>query len=140
MTIKKYPQSNLLISGATTKIMIDPGNVTFNNGFTPVQFQGLDGYLITHQHGDHMDPENIKEVVGKSKVYGNSDVLAKLKELGVVAIEIKNKEPFTVGEFEITPIDLPHGQLPGGNPVPPNTGFLVNGILFHPGDGNIAPE
>src|SRR5581483_9725210 len=100
MKITKYPQSHLVIENNGQKILIDPGNITFNNGFTPEQFQGMDGYLITHQHADHLDPENIKKIVGDSKVYGNEDVVGKLKELGVEAIVVKNGEKFMIGEFE----------------------------------------
>lgn len=135
MTIKKYPQSHLLITGNSTKILIDPGYITFEKGFKIAEFQYMDGYLITHQHSDHLDPDRIKEIVGENKVYGNSDVVGKLKELGVEAIQIENGQQFKVGEFEIIPVDLPHFPHPLGNPMPPNSGFIINGVFFHAGDG-----
>ena len=135
MKIKKYPQSHLLITGNNTKILIDPGYITFEKGFKVEEFQGMDGYLITHQHADHLDPERIKEIVGSGKVYGNSDVVEKLKSLGVEGTLVENNKPFKIGEFEITPFDLPHFPHPLGNPMPPNTGYLINGTLFHAGDG-----
>lgn len=135
MNVKKYPQSHLLITGNTTKIMIDPGNITFNKGFEVQEFQGMDGYLITHQHADHMDPNNIKSIVNSGMVYGNKDVVLKLKSIGVEATTIYDKKPFKIGEFEITPYDLPHCKLIDGSDGPPNTGFLINRVFFHPGDG-----
>lgn len=141
MKIKKYPQSHLVITGSSTKIIIDPGSITFAAGFKPEEFQGADAYLITHQHQDHMDPNNIKGIVGRVQgiVYGNADVVAKLKSLGVEAQETKDKQKFTVGEFEITPIDLPHCKMQDDSDGPPNTGFLINNIFFHPGDGDQSP-
>lgn len=142
MRVKKYPQSHLVITGTSTKIIIDPGSITFAAGFKAEEFQGADAYLITHQHQDHMDPANIKGIVGRIQdiVYGNADVVAKLKELEIEAKETHDKEKFQVGEFEITPIDLPHCKMQDGSDGPPNTGFLINNIFFHPGDGDIAPN
>ncbi len=140
MKIKKYPQSHLVITGSSTKIIIDPGSLTFAGGFESSLFQGADAYLITHQHQDHMDPQNIKAVIKDKPVYGNSDVVAKLKTLGVEATEIRDKQKFTVGEFEIMPVDLPHCKMQDGTDGPPNTGFLISGVFFHPGDGDITPQ
>ncbi len=141
MKVTKYPQSHLVIEKNGFRIMIDPGNVTFANGFSPEEFQGCDGYLITHTHSDHLDPENIRIVVGDNKVFGNEDVVNKLKELGIEGQVVKNKETFKVGEFEIIAVDLPHCALPEGmGEPPPNTGFIIDGVLFDPGDGYEAPE
>ncbi len=136
MKITKYPQSHLVIEKGGKKLIIDPGYLSAKNGFSAEQFQGADLYLITHQHGDHLDPENIKQIVGDAPVYGNSDVVIKLKEVGVESgVEVRNREKFSVGGFAIQAVDLPHFPLPNGNPVPPNTGFLIDGVFFHSGDG-----
>ncbi len=136
MKVKKFPQSHLIIEKNGKKLIIDPGYLSAKNGFAPEKFQGADGYLITHQHGDHLDPENIKEIVQDNPVYGNSDVIKKLKEIGVKSgVVVKNLEKFLVEDFEIQAVELPHFPLPNGNPVPPNTGFLVDDIFFHSGDG-----
>lgn len=140
MTVKKYPQSHLVITGTSTKIIIDPGSITFAKGFKIEDFQRADAYLITHQHQDHMDSANIKLIVNGQLVYGNSDVVEKLKSLGVEAQETRDKQKFQVGEFEIMPVDLPHCKMQDGSDGPPNTGFLINGVLFHPGDGDKPPQ
>lgn len=150
MTVKKYPQSHLLITGESagrsTKIIIDPGYVTFEGGFKVEEFQGMDVYLITHQHADHMDPERIREIVGDGKIYGNADVVDKLKGLGIQGVQVNDRQKFTVGEFEITPVDLPHCKMQDGLDGPPNTGYLIKPakgevkVLFHPGDGDKAPQ
>ena len=135
MKVKKYPQSHLVItSDSGKKIIIDPGYLTYKFGFKIEDFKGADGYLITHQHADHLDPETIKEVVGESPVYGNSDVVGKLAEVGVKGTEIRNGEKFSVDGVEITPIDILHFTKPNVT-MPQNTGFLIDGVFFHPGDG-----
>lgn len=140
MKITKYPQSHLLITSQTTKVIIDPGYITFEKGFKVEEFQGMDGYLITHQHADHMDPDRIREIVGNKGVYGNADVVEKLKSLGVEAQTVYDRQKFVIGEFEVTPYDLAHCKLQDGSDGPPNTGYLIGGVLFHPGDGDKAPS
>lgn len=136
MKIKKFPQSHLVITNNQgKKLIIDPGYLTFQKGFKVENFQGADLYLITHQHADHLGPETIKQVVGESPVYANEDVVNKLKEAGINhATRVKDRQEFESKGFKITPVDLPHFEKPGVN-MPPNTGFLIDGIFFHPGDG-----
>ena len=135
MKVKKYPQSHLLITNDSgKKIIIDPGYLSFENGFKVEEFQGAGVYLITHQHADHLDPNTIKDIVGQAPVFGNFDVVSKLSEVGVAGREIKNREKFSAAGFEIEAVDLPHFKIPGKE-VPPNTGFIINGIFFHAGDG-----
>lgn len=141
MKLKKFLQSHFLITSDTgKKLIIDPGYLTFRSGKFKVQdFQGADVYLITHQHSDHLDPATIKEVVGDNEVFGNPDVVNKLKEAGIIhAKETKHLEKFETAGFEITPVDLPHFETP--TKPPPNTGFIINGIFFHGGDGYILNE
>ena len=140
MKVRKFPQSHLVISKESKTLIIDPGYITFEKGFKVADFQGASVYLITHQHADHLGPETIKEVVGSSPVYGNYDVVSKLGEAGVEdAREIKNFEEIEVEGFKIKAVDLPHFKRPGFE-VPPNTGFLIDVVFFHPGDGDKAPN
>lgn len=139
MKVRKFPQSHLVISKDNKNLIIDPGYITFEKGFKVSDFQGADVYLITHQHKDHLGPETIKEVVQDKPVFGNYDVVEKLKEAGVKqAKEIKNSEEMETEGFKIKAIDLPHFKKEGFE-MPPNTGFLIDGVFFHPGDGDKAP-
>ena len=142
MIIKKYPQSHLVVLNNNSKLVIDPGNITFNQllpdgrqRFKAEEFIGANGYLITHQHADHMDPANIKAVVGDNPVFGNLDVVTKLSEYGIKATAVSSRQKFSIGEFDIETVDLPHCKMVDGSAGPPNTGFLINDIFFHPGDG-----
>ena len=140
MKVKKFPQSHLVLEKNGKTLIIDPGYITFEKGFKVSDFQGANVYLISHQHADHLGPETIKEVAGDSPVYGNADVVEKLKEVGVLnAYEIKNLEEVEVAGFKIKAVDLEHFKKPGYE-MPHNTGFLIDGIFFHPGDADKAPD
>lgn len=140
MKIKKFPQSHLVLEKDGKVLVIDPGYITFEKGFKPEDFQGADGYLISHQHGDHLGPDTIREVVLDKPVFGNSDVVEKLKEAGVEdAREIRDGEEVEIEGFKVKAVYLPHFKKEGFE-MPPNTGFLVDGVFFHPGDGDKAPD
>lgn len=136
MKVKKFPQSHLTLEKDGKTLIIDPGYITFEKGFKVSDFQGADVYLITHQHSDHLGPETIKEVVQGVPVLGNADVVTKLKDIGLTsAKELKNSEEIEIEGFKIKAVDLPHFQKEG-TVMPPNTGFLIDGVFFHPGDGD----
>lgn len=140
MKIKKYPQSHLTISDGNSKIVIDPGNITFKSGFKPNEFFDAQAFLITHSHSDHMDPENIKTVVLNKPVFGNADVCRQLQKQGINCTQVQNGQEFNAGGFKVKAIDLPHCKMQDGTDGPPNTGFIINDVFFHPGDGDVAPE
>ncbi len=136
MKITKFPQSHLVIEKDGKKLIIDPGLLSEKEGFDPILFKDADAYLVTHQHADHLDPDNAKKIIQDAPVYGNADVVTKLTELGVeTGIVVEHLEKFDAAGFQIQAVELPHFPLPNGNPVPPNTGFLIDGIFFHSGDG-----
>ena len=135
MKITKYPQSNFLIEEAGGRILIDPGNFTFEK-YSIDDFHALDAILITHQHPDHLDKEAVKALKGLgTPVYGNSDVASVLGESSVEVNVVESNKELVVAGFKVKPLDLPHCKMLDGSPGPPNTGFVVGGTLFHPGDG-----
>lgn len=135
MLIKKYPQSHLVISKEGKKICIDPGNFTFQKDFKTEDFLDIDAFLITHKHDDHIGEDTIKKLVGDRPVYANSDVIKKLKDLGVEGIEIQDGDEFVVEGFKIKAYDLLHFRVPDSKETPQNTGFVIDGEFFHAGDG-----
>lgn len=136
MKVKKFPQSHLVLEKNGKTLVIDPGYLTFEKGFKVSDFQGADIYLITHQHEDHLGSETIKEIAGDKPVLGNLDVVKKLQDLGLAdARVLNNLEEVEIEGFKIKAVDLPHFQKEGVV-MPPNTGFLIDGVFFHPGDGD----
>ncbi len=135
MKITKYPQSHLVIEKSGHQLIIDPGLFTFQKGFKVKEFQNADAFLITHIHPDHLDPDTIKDLAGDKLVYGNYDVVSKLKTLGVKGVEIRNGQELEIAGFKVKAVELPHFPHWGGAKMPTNTGFVIDGVFFHPGDG-----
>lgn len=82
----------------------------------PVTLGGLspDVLLISHSHGDHMDPWTLKAYYGAG---GSGPVAAPapecglLYDLGASVICARAESSFSIGEVEITPIPCAHTQL-----------------------------
>lgn len=133
MKITKYPQSCLLVESKTTRILIDPGSFVAAK-YTPNLFGQIDAILLTHEHSDHAHAQLIGTLkVGATKVYANASTKALLGDL--VSDVVNDGESFEVGTVKITAHDLPHVALIDGTPGPQNTGYVIDNMLFHPGDG-----
>src|SRR4030042_1473304 len=163
MKVTKYPQSNFLIESKGSRIVIAPGYLTFEK-FNPSDFGTIQAVLITHQHPDHLEKQAARAFSGSEvPIYGNNDVASVLSKQAVEVNLTEPDKEFQIAGFNIRPIDIPHCQMlycteenktltaidisrdkkcknhPNLNPKyvdgPPNTGFVINGVLFHPGDG-----
>lgn len=134
MRISKFRQSCLLLEEGSTRILIDPGGITTER-FALDDFGELDAVLFTHRHFDHCDEDLVGPLLERDvPVYANADVGEKL---GAGRIEeVKDGQTFAIGDVEVTPRDLPHVQMVDGSAGPPNTGYVIDDRLFHPGDGN----
>jgi L-ascorbate metabolism protein UlaG (beta-lactamase superfamily) len=133
MQLTKYPQSCLIVEVEGHRLLIDPG--TFLSARYDLDDLGhLDGVLITHRHPDHIDPALVQGLHFHGwPLYANADVVDLLG--ADLVTEVSSGTPFEVGEVPIVPHDLPHVPLVDGSPGPQNTGYLIDGSLFHPGDG-----
>jgi L-ascorbate metabolism protein UlaG (beta-lactamase superfamily) len=129
--VTKYNQSTLVLEGEG-RIAIDIGTLT-TAAYDLDELGHLDAVLFTHRHGDHLDPDLVPrlEEAGVA-IYGNADVCSLL---GEAAVQVSSGEAFEVAGFQVEPRDLEHVELVDGSPGPPNTGFVIDGRLFHPGDG-----
>ncbi len=131
MKVTKYPQSCLLLEKDGQRIVIDPGNF-FAAKYGVKDLGQVDAVLYTHQHQDHYD-QSIADQFKQAKVplYGNESVCELIgSEEGLV----KSGSGFTVAGFAIMPHDLPHFPVEGWE-LPQNTGYIIDGTFFDPGDG-----
>lgn len=134
MKITKLPQSCLIIEKAGYRLVIDPGSFV-SKQYYAVDLLPVNGILLTHEHADHVDPALVKALTQNSKapVIGNESTAGAYE--GVVTQVVKDGEKFTVAGFNIQARELAHCRMTDGSEGPQNTGYLIDGVFFDPGDG-----
>lgn len=133
MKVTRFPQSCLLLEKDGHKIVIDPGT-HFLQTHKVEELHGVEAVLYTHQHSDHYEPSIAEVLVGWGiPLYANQSTADLIG--GSKVVVAKDGDSFSIASFEIVARELPHCLLPDGQPGPQNTGYVVDGVFFHPGDG-----
>jgi len=90
--------------------------------------------LLTHEHPDHAHAQLIGAVkVGPTRIIANASTK---KLLGDIVTEvIEDGQTTEVNGLKIQARELPHVALIDGSAGPQNTGYVIDDVLFHPGDG-----
>lgn len=128
----------MLIEESEKRILIDPGDYSFNKlGAKASDVGPVDVILCTHPHNDHCWVPVIKELLflnPNAKFLANGEIAAKLKSEGVSVQECSIPATYEIAGFKIETIVAPHEKLPSLWPHVQNNGFFINEQLFHAGD------
>lgn len=124
MKLTKFPQScALLESDSGTKILVDPGNIDFDERFLET-WKTADAIFVTHKHGDHFNKEFLEQT--NIPIYSTSEVQSTYPEIKINII--KNGDILKVGDIEIEVVKAIHGFLPKmktGGEVLENVGYIA---------------
>ena len=138
MNITKFGHSCFLVEEEGVRILFDPGS--FSRGHTDVT--NLDAVLITHEHGDHMDMDSMKQIVSKNPgavIYTNASVQKLLEAQGIASTVVTHGEVVDVNGVSVEGVGKDHAILMTKVPAIENVGFMVAGRLFYPGDALTIP-
>jgi L-ascorbate metabolism protein UlaG (beta-lactamase superfamily) len=132
MRLTKYPQSCVLIEHDDGgRLLIDPGNVAMD-AHTFDDFGAVDAVLFTHVHPDHFDPRAVAAILDRGlPIHANADVCGRIEG---PATTVGAGHRFTAAGVDVVAHDMPHVVMVDGSAGPPNTGFVLDGRLLHPGD------
>ena len=133
MKVTKFPQSCLVVENGGHKIVIDPGT-QFLDAHSVDELKGVEAVLYTHQHSDHYDPKIAETLLVQGAVVFANPATAEVIG-GDKTTVVNDGDEFMAGGFTVQARELPHCPLVDGSPGPQNTGYVVDGVLFHPGDG-----
>jgi L-ascorbate metabolism protein UlaG (beta-lactamase superfamily) len=130
MKITKYEHSCLVVQEQGYRIIIDPGNYSYDSGLLNIADLGsLDYIVITHEHQDHYHVPFLQELLSiypKAKVVTNNSLAASLQSINIHANE-------DTPDFIKTEV-IPHEQVFGMGQMAENIQVDLFGILSHPGD------
>src|SRR5215475_2143556 len=120
-------------------LVIDPG--TFSDAGSALT--GAGAVLITHEHADHLDADRVRAALSGDpglQMWTNSGVASQFAEFGPRVRAVAHGDTFTAAGFDVHVYGRDHAQIHPDVPVIVNTGFAVDGTVFHPGDALTVPE
>lgn len=140
MRITHFGHACVLVDTGTARLLFDPG--VLSAGFEDVR--DLDAVLVTHQHADHLDGNRLPALVaanpGATLVVDPGSV-GNTATLGLAAERVAPGDTVSLGGATVTGVGGEHAVIHPSAPVPPNTGYVVDGgAFYHPGDSLFVPE
>lgn len=155
MRITKFLHSCLLIEKGNDKFLFDPGKFSFldadippcghdheddqsaapRTALSPSDFTDIKAVIITHSHPDHMDDEALKIIMENNPgalLYGNAGIASALQLKGL-KVELFEEGTKKIGDLKVDAYEARHEKIVASK-IPPNTAYVVNDSLLHPGD------
>lgn len=138
MRVTKYEHAALVIDEGGRRLVIDPGGFTRPLG----DLTDVDAIVVTHEHPDHWTASQLTALRDANpgvSVLGPSGFAAAAESAGVEVDTIADGDTVEVGPFTLRFAGTTHAVIHESIPLIDNTGVLVNGTLFHPGDSYTVP-
>lgn len=136
MKLTKYDHACFTVEKDHQMLVVDPGN--FSTDYLPSN--NVVGIVITHEHPDHYDPEQIAAIIDKNPeavIIGHEDVISKVEAFKTQAVDAGDK--LTIGLFELEFFGGTHAVIHRTMPVVANLGVMINDLLYYPGDSFTLP-
>ncbi len=109
----------------------------------PRAIQGASAVLVTHEHFDHLDADGLRAALDADQaleLWTNASVASQFAGFGDRVHVVDHGDAFRVAGFDVHAYGHLHAVLHRDIPVIENTGFLIDGSVFHPGDSFTVPE
>lgn len=139
MRFTKLGHSCLRLEKDGAVLVIDPG--VWSDAAAALA--GAAVVMVTHEHADHLDADALRAALRASpdlRLWANPSVTAQFAEFGDRVREARHGDVLSAAGFEVHVHGHDHALIHQGIPPVANTGFLVDGELFHPGDSFTVPD
>jgi L-ascorbate metabolism protein UlaG (beta-lactamase superfamily) len=138
MLLTKFGHSCVRLEKDGARLVIDPGIWA-----GPGVLDEANVVLITHEHVDHVDEDVVRATLdadGALRLWASEVVALKFAEFGSRVQAVHHGDVFEAAGFDVHVYGSDHALLDAVIPMVPNTGFAVDGEIFHPGDSFTVPE
>ena len=136
MKLTKYEHACFTVEDNGQVLVVDPGNLS-SDFIAP---EHVCAVIITHQHGDHFDPDHLADIFDKNDevlLIGPADVVEQIEVERKQAVEAGEK--LTVGPFDLEFFGGTHALIHESMPRVQNLGVMINDLIYYPGDSLDAP-
>jgi L-ascorbate metabolism protein UlaG (beta-lactamase superfamily) len=119
------------------RLVIDPGVWA-----GPDVLAGASAILITHEHPDHLDEGVVRAALTSDpalQLWANETVAGRFGEFGDRVHPVRDGDAVAAAGFDVHVYGSDHAVVDTAIPVVRNTGFAVDGQVFHPGDSFTVP-
>ena len=138
MRLTKLGHSCVRLEKDGAVLVIDPGIWS-----GPGVLDGAGAVLVTHEHADHLDPGAVQAALTGSnelELWANASVAGQFADFAGRVHQVAHGDTFTAAGFDVHVYGEKHALIHRDIPIVANTGFAVDGKVFHPGDALTEPE
>ena len=138
MLLTKLGHSCVRLEKDDIRLVIDPGVWA-----GPDVLEKASAILITHEHPDHLDEATVRAALAADtgvQLWANETVAGRFAEFGGRVHAVRHGDAVTAAGFDVHVYGSDHAVIDSAIPVIRNTGFAVDGQVFHPGDSFTVPE
>jgi L-ascorbate metabolism protein UlaG (beta-lactamase superfamily) len=137
MQVTKYAHSCVRVEHDGGVLVVDPGVHS-----EPEALDGADAVLITHEHPDHVNPELLARALERRPftVNGPASLAGVLGDAAEALTVVAPGESFTAAGVAVRAYGGRHAVIHPDIPVIENLGYLINDVVYHPGDSLDVPE
>jgi L-ascorbate metabolism protein UlaG (beta-lactamase superfamily) len=138
MRLTKLGHSCVRLEKDGATLVIDPGGWSGTG-----VLDGASAILVTHEHADHLDADAVRAAMTGDpalELWTNASVAEQFGGFGTRVHAVDHGDTFTAAGFGVHVYGHDHAQVYREIPIVRNTGFAVDGEVFHPGDSLTVPE
>ncbi|MGC4865065.1 MBL fold metallo-hydrolase [Micromonospora sp. DT53] len=138
MRLTKYAHSCLRVEHDGGVLVVDPGVF----GGAAAALDGADAVLITHEHPDHLDLAAVRLQLDRQSIpiHGPASLAGALGDAAEVLRPVSAGESFTAAGVAVRAYGGRHAVIHPDIPVVDNLGYLINDVVYHPGDSLVVPD
>jgi L-ascorbate metabolism protein UlaG (beta-lactamase superfamily) len=138
MLLTKLGHACVRLEKDDVRLVIDPGIWA-----GPEPLDSAAAVLVTHEHVDHLDDTVVRGALDTNadlQLWASEAVAVQFAEFGSRVHAVHHGDALSIVGFDVHVYGAEHARVDKAIPVVPNTGFLVDGTVFHPGDSFTVPE